>query len=141
MKIFDCVIGFIVAFLGGVLAGLSFSFISNKLIAGAVAGLGFVCVGLLLFRYSLKASKPYSWVTFYTSLIHLFGISLPMIIVRWLNVETPFAQLHIWGIQGHQFHAYSMQFYYVLLGGIVLDGLRAVYIRTKKNQSSSALVP
>lgn len=125
MKWQDCLKAFVLAFFGGALAGISFSLISSKLLAGAIAGLGFLIVGAFCLKMSLKAQKPWMWVTFYTALIHLFGISIPMIVFRWMDPEVPFAQLNVWGIPGHQFHFYSTNFYYTLMLGLVLDGIRA----------------
>ena len=115
MKWQDCLKALGLALAGGVLAGLSFSLIPSRLIAGAVAGVGFLLVGGYCLKVTLRASKPWIWVTFYTSLIHLFGISLPMIIVRWMDPSMPFAQMKVWGIPGHQFHFYSTNFYYTLI--------------------------
>lgn len=141
MKFKDCIIGLVIALIGGANAGLSFSFISNKLLAGASAGVGFLVVGGVLLRFSLKAPKPYLWVTFYTSLIHLLAISLPMLVVRWMNIEAHFSQLFVWGIPGYEFHAYSMEFYKVLLAGLMVDGIRAWRCRHKNKKPETVSVP
>lgn len=139
MKWQDCIKALGLALAGGVLAGLSFSLIPSRLIAGAVAGVGFLIVGGYSLKISLKAPKPWIWVTLYTSVIHLFGISLPMIIVRWMDPSIPFAQMKVWGIPGHQFHFYSTNFYYTLMLGLALDGVRAWLVERSKNKSQSVM--
>ncbi|MCB0407009.1 MAG: hypothetical protein KDD34_02330 [Bdellovibrionales bacterium] len=137
IRLRDCIIGFIIAIIGGALAGLSFSMISSRLLAGAVAGAGFLIVGGYLLRASLKAKSPYTWLTFYTSLIHLFGISIPMLVVRWQHPDLHFSQLEVWGISGPEFHLYSMYFYRVLLLGLVIDGLRAWWVGRLQKKSQA----
>ncbi len=137
MKWQDCLKALGLALIGGALAGLSFSLIPSRLVAGAVAGAGFLGVGGYCLWITWRAQKPWMWVTFYTSLVHLFGISLPMIIVRWMDPSVPFAQMKVWGIQGHQFHLYSTNFYYTLILGLALDGLRAWIAEHSKNKSQS----
>jgi hypothetical protein len=132
MKLKHCLIGLVLTVLGGVLAGLSFSFIASRAVAGAVAGGGFLVVGAYLLWISARAPRPYTWITFYTSLIHLFVISVPMLVVRWWQPDVHFSQLSIWGVPGLQFHLYSMYFYRVVLVGIVVDAIRAWWIARKK---------
>lgn len=136
MKLKSCLIGLVLAVAGGILAGLSFSLISSRLLAGAVAGGGFLIVGGYLFWISVRAERPWTWVTLYTSFVHLFVISIPMVVVRWWQPDVHFSQLSVWGISGIQFHLYAMYFYRVLLAGIVIDAFRAWWLgRKSKSQS------
>jgi hypothetical protein len=71
--------------------------------------------------------KPYFRKTFvfWLGLIHLFVLSLPMMITRLLTVGAEFSDVKIFGIiPGPAFHHLSEGFYLVLVVGTVVDRIR-----------------
>lgn len=64
--------------------------------------------------------------SFYLALVHVFVISLPMLVVRWQHPGTDFSKLSVWGILGPEFHKISTQFFVILVLGTAVDLIRAL---------------
>lgn len=130
MSVKTWILAVVLVLLGGANAGLVFSLIESRYTAALAAGSGFVLVGLFLVALIWSHQKPFIWWTFYTSHLHLFLVSLPMISVRVLNPSVPFEELSVLGLAGPEFHQYSTFFYQFMLLGVVVDAAR--YYHKKK---------
>ena len=108
-----------------VVAMSSFRFISERLLAAAVAGTVFVCLGLAIFIMGIRDAKFRKTFTFTIGCVHLFAVALPMMIVRFLNTTSAFSQVDIWGLPGPVFHKLSTYVYFALMLGAIADGVLA----------------
>lgn len=112
-------------------AGLVFRIFESRLVAGAMAG------GFFVLSASFMAYRAYHWPdkwispTWYAVLTHLFGISLPMVITRFLNAGVPFEQVRIWGLEGPVFHKLSTTVFSILMLATLVD-LARVWLRDRK---------
>jgi hypothetical protein len=91
-------------FFAVVWAGAVFSLVSTRLLAAALAGGFFV---LSAFYMTWRAwNWPECWrsATIYPLTVHLWAVSLPMLITRFLHAGDAFADVRIWGLSGPQFH-------------------------------------
>lgn len=106
-------------------AGLSFSVFSSRLVAGSVAGGYFIASGLYM------VFKAYAWddkwrsLMWYPLLTHVFVISIPMVVTRFLQTSAAFHEIKIWGLQGPQFHKLSTLVFSVLVLSTLVDAFRA----------------
>ncbi|MBX3021468.1 MAG: hypothetical protein KF799_07285 [Bdellovibrionales bacterium] len=112
-------------------AGAVFSLFSSRVMAGAFAGTYFVLSGAYIAYRVWTWSDKWASPTWYAVLAHLFGISLPLVITRFLNVDTPFEQVRILGLEGPEFHRLSTTVFSLLMVSTVLDLVR-VHLKTKK---------
>jgi len=115
--------------LGSINAGAVFALLESRFLAAMIAGGGFLIVGVYLVALVWADQKPWRWLSFYTSHIHLLVISIPMILVRVLNPEAEFEELTVLGMPGPVFHEYSTLFYQVLLACTVIDVARFYYLK------------
>ncbi len=78
-------------------------------VAGLIAGTSFVLVGMWGIRtaWAARAEGLLANIVFLMSLVHVFGIALPMIGFRLLNWSEPFSKVAVWGLSGPQFHEIS----------------------------------
>jgi len=112
-------------------AGAVFSLFESRLVAGAMAGAYFVALGVFI---TYRVSRwPEKWTSpvWYPGLIHLFVVSLPMVITRFLNSDLPFDQVHILGLEGPVFHRLSTTVFSALILGTLFD-LARVWLRDRK---------
>jgi hypothetical protein len=87
-----------------VIAASSFALIPSKTVAAGIAGgYFFLFSAFMLFRM-LRWPKWWEAWTFYPTGLFLFGIAIPMLWVRFTNIQVPFNKLHILGIPGPEFH-------------------------------------
>lgn len=106
-------------------AGAVFALFTSRLLAGALAGSYFLGFGLFLLLKLWRSGEPWKWLTFYPALIHVFVITLPMLITRWWYADQPFEQVHILGLEGPVFHKLSTYVFTGLLAATVIDLFRA----------------
>ena len=121
------------------IAGLSFKIFESRLLAGAVAGGYFVLSGLfMVWRASHWADKWRS-TAWYPLLTHVFLISIPMVISRFLQATQDFEEVRIFGLAGPQFHRLSTTIFMILVAGTTIDLIR-IWWRTREgvrlNQNS-----
>lgn len=102
-------------------AGLSFSLIDNRLIAGAVAGSYFITSGLYMVVRTYRYSGKWHLIYWYPLLVHVFVISIPMVVTRFLNSERVFEDVHILGLEGPVFHRLSTTVFSLLIIGTLID--------------------
>lgn len=108
-----------------VVAGLSFSLIESRLIAGAVAGSYFVTFGLYMVLRTARYSGKWRLFYWYPLVIHVFVISIPMVITRFMNSDRAFEEVKIWGLEGPVFHRLSTFVFSLLIIGTLIDIFRA----------------
>jgi hypothetical protein len=113
------------------IAGLSFKLIDSRLLAGAVAGFYFVTSGLFMVLRAWRWGDKWASAMWYPLLIHVFVISIPMVIARFLQARLGFEEVRIWGLPGPVFHRLSSSVFMLLLLATVFDWIR-VYRRTRK---------
>ncbi len=108
-----------------VLAVVLFRLISNRFVAGSVAGFAFILLGLFIFGFGLVDHRlRVSW-SFRIACLHLFFVSIPMLSVRLSNFGVAFGDLAVWGIPGPSFHKVSEGVYLALVVGTLIDAYRA----------------
>jgi hypothetical protein len=106
-------------------AGLSFTLIENRLVAGAVAGSYFVSSGLYMVIRTHRYLGKWRLIYWYPLLVHVFLISFPMVVTRFLNSERAFEDIRILGMEGPVFHRLSTTVFSVLIIGTLIDLIRA----------------
>lgn len=108
-----------------VVAMLSFRFIHWRILAGVIAGVSFISVGFLIIAPAWNHRHLIKTWGFPIALVHLFGVALPMFIMRLSKPEVVFAELNIWGMAGPDFHRLSTNVYFVLMLATTVDLLLA----------------
>lgn len=106
-------------------AGTMFSVLSSKLIAGALAGGYFVVSGIAMLAMANHWPNKWKSITWYVLYIHVFGISLPMLMSRFAQMTMTFEEVRIFGIPGPIFHKISSGVFSVLIAGTVIDWARS----------------
>ncbi len=102
----------------------AFKLIDQRLVAAAVAGTIFVILGLVIFIMGLRDASFRRSFTFPVGCLHLFGVALPLMIVRFLNTTVQFSEVRIWGLPGPLFHQISGGVYWLLMIAAVADAVR-----------------
>jgi hypothetical protein len=105
-------------------AGTMFSLLENKLVAGALAGGYFVVSGLFMLYRASRWPRRWASLTWYSLMIHVFVISLPMLLSRFLQRDLDFNEVRILGLSGPQFHQLSSVIFTMLMVATVLDWVR-----------------
>lgn len=122
-KVLSFIFGFEIVSM--IVAFSSFKFIEDRSLAAMVAGSCFLALGVTIVAIGLKDSVFRKTFTFWLGLIHLFVISVPMMVTRILTFGADFHTVKIFGlIPGPIFHRYSEMFYIVLVIGTVVDRVR-----------------
>lgn len=102
----------------------SFRFISERILAGAIAGTFFSALGFWIVFTGLRNNSVRRSATFWCGCVHLFGVALPMMITRLLNHRLEFRDVAIWGLPGPAFHQLSTAIYFLLLLTTAIDLVR-----------------
>ena len=105
-------------------AGLSFALISSKLIAGFVAGAYFVGFALVALDRVRRWPRALRSLTLYPLLVHLFVISIPLLVTRAIHADEGFVDLRVLGLSGPEFHRASTTVFGILIAATVVDLLR-----------------
>ena len=102
-----------------------FALLPSKLWAGALAGGYFVVSGI--FMLTLSQRWPHKWksLTWYILFVHVFAVSLPMLVSRFAQVALEFADVKIMGFSGPVFHQISTGVFSVLILATLIDWVRA----------------
>ncbi len=114
-------------------AGLSFSLIESRLVAGAVAGSYFVTSGLYMVLRTSRYAGKWRLLYWYPLLVHVFVISIPMVVTRLLNSERVFEEVKILGLEGPVFHKLSTTVFSILIVSTLID-----LARSYRNHKSAA---
>jgi hypothetical protein len=124
MKLRDLFIFLALELLAIVWAGVMFTVLPSKLMAGALAGGYFVVSGI--FMLAMANHWPLKWrsLTWYMLFIHVFVISLPMLMSRFAQMALSFEDVRVFGIPGPVFHEISTTVFSILIGSTVVDGAR-----------------
>lgn len=105
-------------------AGLSFALIENRLIAGFTAGAYFLGSGLFMLFRIVQTGSLWKMLMTYPLLVHVFAISLPMLITRALSADQAFESVFILGMPGPVFHKLSTTVFSVLMLATSVDLVR-----------------
>lgn len=119
-------------------AGVVFSLLTSRLVAGGLAGLYFVGSASLMLYWASSWQEKWRSLCLYPLIVHLFVISLPMLVVRFLNADQPFENVHIWGLEGPQFHRLSTTVFTILMIATVVDLIRTLLHARKTRQLHSS---
>jgi len=114
-------------------AGAVFSLVSARLLATALVGGYFV---LSAFYMTWRAwNWPERWrsASIYPLTAHLWGLSLPMVIIRFLHAGDAFADVRIWGLSGPLFHRLSGWVYACLILCTFIDLGRVQWPQNPRN--------
>lgn len=106
-------------------AAAMFKWIESRLFAGALAGGYFVISAAYITWRVSRWEDRWRSACFYPLLLHLFGVSLPMVISRFLQANQVFENVQIWGLSGPEFHRLSGWVFSALIAGTVVDIVRA----------------
>jgi hypothetical protein len=117
----DSVTFLILEVLAIVWAGLVFNIFESKLVAGLMAGAYFVGFGLYVLWRILRWPNRWQSFTLYPLLVHLFVISIPMMIMRFAQTQLAFEDVQIWGLPGPVFHRLSTTVFLVLMIATAID--------------------
>jgi hypothetical protein len=104
---------------------LIFYLVETKPVAGVLAGLLFTTLGGVTVIISKKWKGFLSSFTFWLSILFLFGMTLPLLLIRLFSWGIPFHDLSVFGIPGPRFHHASEAVYVLLMLGTFLDLSRA----------------
>jgi len=130
----DLVTFLVLEFVAIVWAGAVFSLFSSRLLAGGMAGAYFVLSAAWMLYRALRWKDRARALTPYALAVHLFGVSLPMVITRFMNADQPFESVKILGLEVPEFHRLSTSVFTFLMVATVVDlvrvGLRG---RTARN--------
>ena len=105
-------------------AAFVFSVLSNRLLAGALAGLYFIFMGFFIIIRARSWPAFKTSLIFYCALVHVFAISLPLQVMRFLQSDLAFEDVRIAGFSGPQFHQFSTTVFSCLMLATVVDWLR-----------------
>jgi hypothetical protein len=106
-----------------------FSSVESRLMAGRLAGTIFTGLGVAIVIGSWKRGSAKSGA-FALGAVHLFLISLPLMISRWMQSEVDFGLVRVLGLPGPVFHRLSTAVYFCLLAATVFDLVR-VFLRSR----------
>ena len=107
-----------------------FKIVQNRILAGMLAGAVFVALGLWIFFEGLRSRPFRRSPTFWLGCVHLFVISLPLIITRIANSALAFDRVLVLGLPGPLFHQLSTGIYFLLMGATVFD-----YVSARKRKA------
>jgi hypothetical protein len=105
-------------------AGLVFSLVHNHFVAGLLAGSYFIVSAALMLRWAWRWPDKWRSLTLYPLALHLFGVALPMVIMRLIHADVEFSEITIWGLSGPEFHALSGKIFAVLIVATLIDWVR-----------------
>lgn len=100
-----------------------FIFIKNLLLAGIIASMLFIFVGIYIV-YTLKNTLHLSKVpTYALALVHLLVTSL-IILIRVLNINVDYNSILFFGFSSATIHTAASVVYYALIGATIFDYFR-----------------
>jgi hypothetical protein len=99
---------------------LTFIFISPPLVAGRIAGMFFIAVGMYICSRGVSTPLFRRTYTFALACVHLL-LSLVMILTRFAHPDGSFANVHILGMPGPIYHKVATTVYVLLIAATCLD--------------------
>lgn len=123
----DLVLFFILEILAIFWAGMLFATLENKRFVGALAGAYFVLSGLFMLYRAVRWPARWSSPTWYALMVHVFVISLPMLLLRFLQRDLDFNDVRILGLSGPAFHNLSSIVFTLLIVATIVDWIRATW--------------
>lgn len=130
------VLFFILEILSILFAMYLFRTMSDPRVAGVVAGAGFFTAGMVIIVWTWRWVEKWTLPTFWLAHIHIWLVTLPILLVRLANWEEPFPSLTFFGMSGTTFHRTSELVFTLLIVATVVDWLRC-FLRKKTKGSSS----
>lgn len=109
----------------GGLAPVIFKTISDRFVAGMVAGAIFVALGVFLVVLGLQSKGFRRTASFWAGCLHLFASALPLLITRIVNYSRGFEDVLVLGLPGPVFHRVSTTIFTILLVATSIDLVRA----------------
>ena len=131
MKIKDLITFLILEVSSVVVAAVSFSMISTKVIAGAVAGSYFFLFSVFMLYRILHWPKFWTAWTLYPLCVFLFGVVIPMLWVRFTHFHQAFSEVQILGMSGPEFHHVSTSTIGLLMIVTLVETVVEIMIRKK----------
>jgi hypothetical protein len=98
--------------------------VSNRAIAGLIAGSLFVALGVWIAYFGFIDPRMRKSASFWLALVHLGGSALPLLGTRLRNLNTPFEVLDVLGLPGPVFHQVSSTIYLMLIVATAADWWR-----------------
>lgn len=102
-----------------------FKSIEDRMIAGMTAGVVFVGLGAFILSLGLRAVEFRRTATFVFGCIHLFAMSLPMLLTRLMTAGEEFKNVSVLGMSGPVFHRVSTSIYLFMMAATVIDLVRS----------------
>ncbi len=104
---------FLAEVVGVVFAAVVFRFGLDPRVAGLIAGLVFVTVGIygVIVGWRDRRNSPITVAVGALAFIHVVGVALPMLGFRLLKWDEPFERIAVWGMTGPAFHTISTRLY------------------------------
>lgn len=94
--------------------GLLFKFSPDRQVAGAIAGVVFIGIPLVLLASELRQPRKH-WYQLVTVGVFLVVSALPIFLLRVLNWGTDFNELSLLGVTGPQLHKLSNVLYIAMI--------------------------
>ncbi|MGE0528559.1 MAG: hypothetical protein AB7G93_17455 [Bdellovibrionales bacterium] len=105
-------------------AGMVFSLIEARVWAGALAGGYFLGAGLFMLARIWKWPRKWKSLTLYPLFLHVFLISIPLLVSRFLQIGKDFEAVQVLGLEGPVFHRLSTMVFSALIAATLLDLVR-----------------
>jgi hypothetical protein len=129
----DLIVFLVLQLIAIVVAGASFKIFESRVVAGAVAGSYFVASGLYMVRRVWRWFDRWQALMTYPLLVHVFVISIPLLVIRMSNTGVEFSDLKIFGVPGPVFHQISTTIFMIMMIATVVDLVR-VLMRKRVNR-------
>ena len=129
------VVFFVLEILSVVFALYLFRTMSDPRVAGVVAGAGFFTAGIVIVIWTWRWVEKWTLPTFWLAHIHIWLVTLPIILVRLANWEESFPELQFFGFSGTTFHRISEILFTLLIVATVIDWLRCFWRKDSKDGS------
>ena len=105
--------------------GALFMLMPDKRVAGALAGVGFLVIPIILIKSELKKAQT-SKLQIATAAIFLVCSALPIFLLRVLNWETDFQQLSLFGLSADFLHKSSNVLYFFMVAAVAWNLIQEI---------------
>ncbi|MCB0420421.1 MAG: hypothetical protein KDD61_05465 [Bdellovibrionales bacterium] len=109
--------------------------ISSSRKAAALAATLFLVLGILMVVLTWKLPQRKFLLTFWNGWVHLLVFTLPMLLMRLVHWNLPFAEIQWWGLKATTLHNYSLPFYKWMMVAVVIDLLRLIFVSWRLNKT------
>lgn len=104
-------------------------------VAALIAALSFLSLGVLMWKWSWSWPRRWTYFTFWTTYIHLFVFTFPVLLMRLVEWDKNFSEIVWWGVSAVKIHEYSTPFYKTMMLLTFVDLIREFWL-TKKSKES-----